>query len=232
MVVAITTVQVGVPRDQVRTLRRSCDVSDRRLPPGVIVVTHKKVSGASFVDPGDVPLQVLPVEVQVGSSCSHSDGSARGVIVIPGVRRAGLLELDEAPFQGVLRRHSVHGLRGTVAVRIIAVTDGVCSVRGTGELSSLLPGEGPVIPVVYRVPRVIISDRLAVVLRRLVLPVGIAVNILLRLVLCPGDWIPCLVWIFLRAYEVPAPVITVNDRLVEILVVLPGQLVQVVVMIS
>lgn len=64
-----------------------------------------------------------------------------------------------------------------LAVRIIAVGDRVGPVRGSRELSSLLPGEGPVIPVVYGVPRVIISDRLVIILRQLVLPVGIAVGI-------------------------------------------------------
>ena len=147
MVITVAAVQVGVPGDEVPALGRSRLVRDCRLPSGVIDVTHEQGAGASTVDSGDVSLEILPVEVQVGSSCSHSDGSARGVIVIPGVRRAGLLKLHQAPFQGVLRRHTVHGLRGMVAVRIIAVTDAVRSVRGTGELSSLLPGEGEAVMV-------------------------------------------------------------------------------------
>ena len=110
MVVAVTAVQVGVSGDEVPALGRSRDVRDRRLPPGVIDVTHEEISGASAVDPGDVPLEVLPVEVQVGSSCSHPDRRAGSVIVIPDVRTPGLLELYQAPFQGVLRRYTVKEL--------------------------------------------------------------------------------------------------------------------------
>ena len=64
VVVAVSAVQVRVPCHQVRALGRSRDVRYRRLPPRVIHVTHKERAGTSTVDPRDVPLQVLPVEVQ------------------------------------------------------------------------------------------------------------------------------------------------------------------------
>ena len=147
VVVAVSAVQVRVPCDQVRALRRSRDVSDRRLSPGVIDVAHKERASLAAVDPRDVPLQVLPVEVQARSPDTHPHRRARSVVVIPDVRRARLLELHQAPFQRVPRRHPVHGLRSTVAVRIITVTNGVRSVRGTGELPSLLPGEGEAVMV-------------------------------------------------------------------------------------
>ena len=110
VVVTVAAVQVGIPGDEVSVLGRSRNVRDRRLPPGVIDVTHEKGASASAVDPGDVPLEVLPVEVQIASADAHPRRGARCVIIIPDVCRAGLLELDEAPFQGVLRRYTVKEL--------------------------------------------------------------------------------------------------------------------------
>ena len=232
MVVAVTAVQVGVSGDQVRALGGSGDVRYRRFPPCVIHITHKKGAGTSAVDPGDVPLQVLPVEVQARSPDAHPHRRARSVVVIPDVRRARLLELHQAPFQRVLRRYTVHGLRSTVSVRIIAVTDGIGPVRGSRELSSLLPGGAPAVIVCKGVPGIVVADRLVIILRQLVLPVGIPVSVALYRRSDPRKGFPGLVRLFLRFLEIPAPVIAVNDGLVEVLVVLPGQPVQIVVMIS
>ena len=62
-VVAVTPVQVRVQFNEFRALLRPRFIDDRRFPPRVIHVTHKKLSRQSAVDPGDVSLQVLPVRM-------------------------------------------------------------------------------------------------------------------------------------------------------------------------
>ncbi len=225
MIVAVSAVQVRVPGHEVRALGRSRLVRDRRFSPGVIHVTHKQRACRAAVDPRDVPLQVLPVEVQIASADAHPHRGARCVIIIPDVRRARLLELHQAPFQRVPRRHPVHGLRGPVSFRVITVSDRVRSVRGTGELPSLLPGEAPVVIVVRGVPDRVIGDRVSVIGRQLVLPVGVTIRIALYRRSGPRKGVPCLVSVLLCLRKVPATVVAVDDGLAEVCVVLPDQLV-------
>ena len=118
-----------------------------------------------------------------------------------------------------------------MAFMVIGVCDRVRPVRRGSELPPLLPGEAEAVIINCRVPYRVITDAVPVIRRQFVLPVGIRIRIGIRLYRGAGDRASRLVSVFGCGDDVPAEVVGIDDGLIEIKVVFPDQLVQIVVIV-
>ena len=134
-------------------------------------------------------------------------------------------------FQGILDQYTVHCLRSSVAVVIVSVGDRIRAVRSACQLSSLLPGECIAVVIARGIAYGVISDGAAVVSSKLILPVTVAISIGVGRSGSTSDCCSCLVGVGLCAGEVPAQIIAVDDRLVQIQVIFPDQLIYAVIVI-
>ena len=141
------------------------------------------------------------------------------------------LEKHLVPFQRTTARYTVHRLRDPMAFMVIGVCDRVRPVRRGGELPPLLPGETETVIITEGVPYRVIADRVPVIRRQLVLPVTVRIGIGVRNCRSPCYRASRLVCVFGCGCDVPAEVVGIDDGLIEIKVVFPDQLVQIVVIV-
>ena len=134
-------------------------------------------------------------------------------------------EEHPASFKSVLNQCSVDGLGGPVAIVVVGVADGIRPVRSARKLPSLLPGKAVSVVVARGIAYGVISDGAAVVSSKLILPVTVTIGIGIRACSCSGDRRSHLIGVDCCTRQVPAKVIAVDDRLIQVQVVLPDQLI-------
>ena len=233
-VIAVTAIQIRVPIDQGRSGGVPGLICRRHLSPSIITVAHHQFTSVAFINAGDVALEVLAVDKQgVRRSGVHAeaDRGACRVVVKPESIVPVCLKDDLRSFQNVIRCGSVYCLGSPDPVRIIGIADAVRAVVRSCQLAAALPGEGVAVMVLQRIADRIIADGVAVVGSQFILPVAVPVNIVSDSRSRAGEFFSGLVGVLLDGIQVPAPVVTVGDGLIEIFIVLPCQLVQVVVIV-
>ena len=85
--------------------------------------------------------------------------------------------------------------------------------------------------VLQRIPRGIVGNGCTVIFGQLVLPVGVPVGIAVCLGGCSADGGPRLVGVLLHRGQISSQVIGVGDGFVQVLIILPDQLIQVVIIV-
>ena len=131
------------------------------MPPGIVAVAYQQVP-LPAVDAGDVPLQVLPVDVQ-NTADSKGHRGAGGIVIIPDLAAAIGFKDHLAPLQHIAGGNAVYRLRGADPVGIVGEADGIRSVVRRGQLPTLLPGEGITVMVLQRIAYSIVADGSGVV---------------------------------------------------------------------